>query len=94
MIRRDYDMNDFMAEFIKTPAQRLAFERALARQLISQKLADLRAGAGMTQSELAARLRTRQQVISRLERAGSKPSLRTLEKIARFFRKRLEINFV
>lgn len=91
---RDYGMKDFEAEFIRTPAQKLAFERALARLLIGHKIADLRAGAGMTQAELARRLQTRQQVVSRLEQARYKPSLRTLERIAGIFSRRLEINFV
>lgn len=94
MAGRDYSLKDFEAEFIRTPAQRLAFERALARLLIGHKIADLRASAGMTQAELARRLRTKQQVISRLEQAKYKPSLRTLENIARIFSRRLEINFV
>jgi DNA-binding XRE family transcriptional regulator len=94
MAGRDYGLKDFEAEFIRTPAQRLAFERVLARRLIGYKIAELRAAAGMTQAELARRLRTRQQVVSRLEQARYKPSLRTLEKIARIFSRRLEINFV
>ena len=94
MADRDYGLKEFEAEFIRTPAQRLAFERALSRLLIGHKVADLRAAAGMTQAGLARRLGTRQQAISRLERARSKPSLRTLEKIARIFSRRLEINFI
>lgn len=93
MAAKDYGLKDFEAEFIRTPAQRLAFERALSRLLIGQKIADLRMSAGMTQAALAGRLRTKQQVISRLEQAKYKPSLRTLEKIARIFSRRLEINF-
>jgi DNA-binding XRE family transcriptional regulator len=94
MADRDYGLRDFEAEFIRTPAQRLAFERALARRLIGRKIAALRAAAGMTQAELARRLRTKQQVISRLEQARYRPSLRTLENIARIFSRRLDINFV
>jgi len=91
---RDYSLKEFEAEFLRTPAQRLAFERALSRRLIGRKIAALRAAAGMTQAELARRLRTKQQVISRLEQSRGKPSLRTLENIARIFSRRLEINFV
>lgn len=94
MVDRNYGLKDFEAEFIKTPAQKLAFERALACLLISHKIADLRRSAGMSQAELAARLRTKQQVISRMEQARYKPSLRTLERIAVIFSRRLEINFV
>lgn len=94
MADRDYGLKGFEAEFIRTPAQKLAFERARVRLLISHKIADLRRSAGMSQAELAARLRTKQQVVSRLEQARYKPSLRTLERIACIFSRRLEINFV
>lgn len=94
MTAREYSLKDFELEFIKTPAQKLAFERALSRLLIGHKIADLRQGTGMTQAELACRLHTKQQVVSRIEQAKYKPSLRTLEKIARIFSRRLEINFV
>ena len=94
MAAKDYGLKDFEAEFIKTTAQRLAFERALSRLLISNKIAELRRMAGMTQVELARRLRTKQQVVSRLERAKYKPTMRTLENIARIFSRHLEINFV
>lgn len=94
MAAKDYGLKDFETEFIKTPAQRLALERALTRLLIGHKVAALRTAAGMTQAELARRLRTKQQVVSRLEQAKYRPSLRTLEKIARVFSRRLEINFI
>ena len=34
---KDYGLKDFEAEFIRTPAQKLAFECAIARLLIGQK---------------------------------------------------------
>jgi DNA-binding XRE family transcriptional regulator len=48
----------------------------------------------MTQGELAKKLHTKQQVVSRMEQDKYKPTLNTLEKIAQVFGKRLEINFV
>ncbi|MGD9642639.1 MAG: helix-turn-helix transcriptional regulator [Elusimicrobiales bacterium] len=94
MVDMNYGLKDFEAEFIRTPAQKLALERVRMRLLISQKIADLRKDAGMSQTELARRLRTRQQVISRLEQSKYKPCLRTLERIAGIFSRRLEINFL
>ncbi|MBI4656226.1 MAG: helix-turn-helix transcriptional regulator, partial [Elusimicrobia bacterium] len=48
----------------------------------------------MTQAELAKKLHTTQQVVSRLESDRYKPSLTTLEKIARVFKQRLEVKFI
>ncbi|MCB0973286.1 MAG: helix-turn-helix transcriptional regulator [Actinobacteria bacterium] len=43
----------------------------------------LRTDAGLTQTELAVRMRTTQSSIARLERGGTRPTLETLEKVAR-----------
>ncbi|HBE87751.1 MAG TPA: transcriptional regulator [Elusimicrobia bacterium] len=94
MKKKDYTHEDFEKEFLKTPAMRRAYERGVAGLLIAHKIADLRERHHMTQAELARRLHTRQQVVSRLEQDKYRPSLTTLEKIARVFGKRLEINFV
>lgn len=42
----------------------------------------VRVGAGLTQAELAERMGTTQSVIARLEAGGTRPSMRTLEKLA------------
>lgn len=42
----------------------------------------LRMDAGLTQAELAERMGTTQSAIARLEAGGTRPSLRTLEKLA------------
>ncbi|MDD5209848.1 MAG: helix-turn-helix transcriptional regulator [Elusimicrobiales bacterium] len=94
MKRKVYTHDDFVKEYFKTPARRGAYERGVERLLIAHKIADLRERAHMTQAELAKKLHTKQQVISRLEQDKYKPSYNTLEKIARVFGKRIEINFV
>lgn len=53
-------------------------EFQLARQLIGA-----RARAGLTQEQLAARMKTTRTVISRLESGRMKPSTRTLERYAK-----------
>jgi ribosome-binding protein aMBF1 (putative translation factor) len=64
-------------EFVKE-YEELAPEYDLARSIIS-----LRIKKGMTQKELADRMDTTQSVISRLESGRAKPSLATLEKLAK-----------
>jgi len=51
-------------------------------QLASQMI-EARARAGLTQQQLASRMKTTRTVISRLESGRMKPSTRTLERYAR-----------
>ena len=67
--------------------QRPGYAKAVAEleeefQLASQMIG-ARARAGLTQERLAARMKTRRTVISRLESGRMKPSTRTLERYAR-----------
>ncbi len=63
-------------------------EFQLARQMIGA-----RARAGLTQEQLASRMKTTRTVISRLESGRMKPSTRTLERYARATGHKLKINF-
>jgi predicted transcriptional regulator len=56
-------------------------------------LVDARTRAGLTQEQVARRMKTTQAVIARLEGGGSKPSTRTLERYAEATGSRLRITF-
>src|SRR6202790_2353111 len=56
-------------------------------------LIEARTRAGLTQEEVAHRMKTTQAVIARLEGGGSKPSTRTLERYAEATGSRLKISF-
>lgn len=94
MKRKEYTHEDFEKEFLKSPKMRDAYETGVTQLLISHQIADLRDRYHMTQAELAKKLHTTQQVVSRLESDRYKPSLTTLEKIARVFKQRLEVKFI
>lgn len=66
----------------------LADEFSLAAAMI-----EARSRAGLTQAEVAKRMKTTQAVVARLEGGGSKPSTRTLEKFAKATGSRLKISF-
>ena len=66
----------------------LAEEFSLVAALI-----DARTRAGLTQEQVAHRMKTTQAVIARLEGGGSKPSTRTLERYAEATGSRLKISF-
>jgi ribosome-binding protein aMBF1 (putative translation factor) len=56
-------------------------------------LIEARTRAGLTQQQVARRMKTTQAVIARLEGGGSKPSTRTLERYAQATGSRLRITF-
>ncbi len=70
------------------PPEWLGPEFDLARALIKA-----RTRAGITQAELAARMKTTQSAVARLESGRVPPSTRTLEKVAQATRTRLRIQF-
>lgn len=94
MKRKYHDHKDLKRELLGDKRAREAYEEELTRLLVSHQIAELRERSHMTQAELARRLHTKQQVISRMEQDQYKPSLTTLEKVARIFNKKLEIRFV
>ena len=60
---------------------------------LGKLIKDLRENKGMTQDELAKKLRTTKSAISRLENHTENIRLSTLEKVAEIFDKKLNINF-
>lgn len=82
MSRKFIPVSEVAKEWFKNPDfvreyDALEEEFALASQLIGA-----RARAGLTQEELAQRMGTSQSAIARLESGRSRPSTRTLEKLA------------
>ena len=68
--------------------------RALEEEFsITAAMIEARSRAGMTQEQVARRMKTTQAVIARLEGGGSKPSTRTLERYAKATGSRLRISF-
>lgn len=60
---------------------------------LARMLVEARTRAGLTQTQLAARMKTKQSVIARLEGGRVHPSIRTLQKIAQATGTRLRISF-
>lgn len=61
---------------------------------IGIKIAQLREKLGLSQKELAKRMNTSQQAISRLENGSGGYTLKTLRKIAKATGSRLEVHFI
>ena len=60
---------------------------------LSRSLIEARTRAKLTQADLARRMNTTQSVVARLESGRTRPSIRTLEKIAQATSIRLHISF-
>ena len=86
---------DYLKEQLKDPAFRRAYEEEGIYAELAIQVARLRIQKHLTQRALAKRLRTSQQMISRIEspRNGSL-SLRTLVKLARALGKDVRVQFV
>lgn len=86
-------VDDLHQEWAKNPRYRREYEALEEEFSLAGAMIEARARAGLTQEQVASRMKTTQAVIARLEGGGSKPSTRTLEKYARATRSRLRISF-
>jgi ribosome-binding protein aMBF1 (putative translation factor) len=85
--------DDLHKKWMKNPRYRQAYAALEEEFSLTAALIEARSRAGLTQEQVARRMKTTQAVIARLEGGGSKPSTRTLEKYAKATGTRLKINF-
>ncbi|MCY3758291.1 MAG: helix-turn-helix transcriptional regulator [Acidobacteria bacterium] len=84
---------DLHKKWSEDPEYRNAYDQLGPQFEISRSLIEARTRAKLTQAELAKRMNTTQSVVARLESGRTRPSTRTLQKIARATRTRLRISF-
>jgi ribosome-binding protein aMBF1 (putative translation factor) len=85
---------DRLKEDMRTAEFAEAYRASELPVRLAVRIAQLREAGGLTQKDLAHRMKTRQQVVSRLERGEDiNPCLETLERAARALGKHLEIVF-
>ena len=75
------------------PAYAREFDAIADEFALASALIEARARAGLTQEQLARRMKTTQAVVARLESGHTKPSTRTLERFAAATGMRLRISF-
>ncbi len=86
---------DYLKEQLKDSDVRKAYEEEGVFVELAIQIAHLRAKRGLSQRELAQRLHTSQQTISRVESPhNGSLSLRTLVKLAHALGKELKVQFV
>jgi ribosome-binding protein aMBF1 (putative translation factor) len=93
MTRKLIPVEDAFAEWRKDPAYVKAYDALEDEFSLAAAMIEARAHAGLTQEQLAQRMRTTQAVIARLESGRVKPSTRTLERLAAATGMRLRITF-
>lgn len=72
------------------PGFREGVEEAVARRRVARQIYDARKKAGISQPELARRLKTSQAAVSRMESGGQNMTIDTIESIARALGGRFE----
>ena len=85
--------DDLHKKWMKRPGYRRAYEALEKEFSLTAALIEARVRAGLTQEQVATRMKTTQAVIARLEGGGSRPSTRTLERYAKATGSRLKISF-
>lgn len=85
--------DDLHKNWMKDPAYRREYDKLEEEFSLTTAMIEARSRAGLTQEEVAHRMKTTQAVVARLEGGGSMPSTRTLERYAKATGSRLKITF-
>lgn len=87
------DWKTHRKELLKDPEFRKALREIEPEFEIAKALIEARINRGLTQKELAKKLRTKQSVISRVENAKTSPSLSFLKRLAKVLGVPLQVRF-
>lgn len=90
--KKSTDWERFLARQLRDRRFREPFEKETARLEVGIQVAKLRERRGLSQTQLAALLRTSTPAISRLERGTVSPTLQTLDRVAKALDARLEVH--
>ncbi len=88
------DFDTLKANMLRNPKVRTAYEARAAEFELASELIAARARAGLSQAELARRMKTTQSAVARIESGKHWPSRRTLERYAKATRTRPVIKLV
>ena len=91
---RGTTLKKYLAGELKDPEFRRLYEDAGIELKVAFEIAKAREAAKVTQGELARRIKTKQQTISRIEQGSQNLTLLTLDRIARALKGSLEIRIV
>lgn len=86
-------LKDLKAKLLKDPEVRKEYDALEEEFALIAEVARARLRSGLSQHELARRMKTTQSTIARLESGRGKPSTRTLSRFAKATGHRLKISF-
>jgi ribosome-binding protein aMBF1 (putative translation factor) len=86
-------IKDLHKKWMKDPEYRKEYEALEEEFTLAVEVAKARSRAGLSQAELARRMKTTQSTIARLESGRGKPSTRTLDRFAKATGHRMRISF-
>lgn len=84
----------FKKQLLKDPEAAKAYQELEPEFVVIENVIRMRLKKGLTQAQLARRMKTKQSAISRLESGLYNPSLRFLKKLASVLESRLEIRLI
>lgn len=93
-VGRGTTLKKYLAGEMKDPEFRRLYEDAGIELKVAFEIAKAREAAKVTQGELARRIKTKQQTISRIEQGSQNLTLVTLDRIARALKGSLEVRIV
>lgn len=85
--------DDAHKKWMKDPAYRKEYDALEGEFALIAEVAKARLRAGLSQTQLAKRMKTTQSAIARLESGRAKPSTRTLQRFAAATGHKLKISF-
>ena len=86
-------VKDLHRKWSRDRSYRTAYEDLGPEFELARTLIEARTRAGLSQAQLAKRMKTTQSVIARMESGRVRPSTKTLERVARATGTRLRISF-
>jgi ribosome-binding protein aMBF1 (putative translation factor) len=92
-LRKLIPVDEAFARWEKNPKFRAAYGELEEEFALVAAILRARATAGLTQAQLAKRMKTSQAVVARLESGRTLPSTRTLKRFAKATGHRLKISF-
>lgn len=87
-------ISDLHKKWSKSSKYRIEYEKLGPEYEWARAIIEARVKGGLTQEQLARKMKTTQSAIARLERGKVNPSTKTLERLAKATGTRLRIDFV
>lgn len=93
-VKRGTTLSKYLAKELKDPEFRRLYEAAEIELKVAYEISRAREAARITQSELARRIKSKQQVVSRIEQGAQNLTIESLDRIARALNSRLEVRII